>query len=331
MVVAAAIVVAAILASAPSWVAPGNLRLMLEILVVLTMAQLWNLLAGYVGLLSLGHQGFVGIGAYALFNISNHGGLSPFIAFPFAVVICALVAAGIAPFLFRLRDAYFAIAIWVLAEIARVTVTNTRWLGQIAGTSLRTASGFPRHWYIMDCYWLAAGFALFSIMATYALMRTRLGLALMAVRDNERTAASVGIDVWNSRFVAFIVSAAGCGAAGAIFYMSIYFVQPEAAFDPNWVVIMMFIVIIGGIGTIEGPVIGTAIYFGLREAFADAGTWYLILMGTVAVITMLVAPKGIWGYIRARFGVEIFGVRRVPFEMTADTANQERLAPQPRI
>jgi branched-chain amino acid transport system permease protein len=123
------IVIAAILASAPAWVASRNLRLMLEILVVLTMAQLWNLL-------------WRGMSAFCRWDTrgSSRSGpmrISPITAgccrlsFPFAVLICALVAAGIAPYLFRLRDAYFAIAIWVLADIARVTVTNTRWFAQI--------------------------------------------------------------------------------------------------------------------------------------------------------------------------------------------------------
>lgn len=299
------------LAAAPFAASPGTLRLLTEMLVVLTMAHMWNLLAGYAGLLSIGHQGFVGIGAFGLFAISNHLSLSPILALPISIALCALIAAAVAPFLFRLRDAYFSVGIWVLAEIARLIVSDTAWLGGMLGLPLRMARNMNRDWFAIYTYWLASALALGLVVGIYLLLRSRLGLALMAVRDNERTAASVGIDVWRSRFLAFVLSAAGCGGAGAIFYMASFFVMPPQAFDVNWVVIMLFIVIVGGIGTLEGPFIGTLIYFVLRETFSQTGNWYLIIMGTVAVATMILAPRGIWGFVSARTGLEIFSVRRL--------------------
>lgn len=302
----------AILAAAPSWLSAGTLRQISEFLFVFAMAESWNLLAGFVGLISLGHQGFVGIGAYSLFMIANASGISPHFAMLFAVVISALAAAAIAPFLFRLRDAYFAIAIWVLAEIARTATAKSHWLGSSIGVVLEATRHMDRTWLAIGIYWWAVGIGIGSIALLFLLVRSRLGLALMAVRDNDLTAASVGIDVGRARFIAFVLSGALCGIAGAGYSMWSYHIDPNGAYDGNWVVVMLFITIIGGIGTIEGPIIGTAIYFGLREEMGDIGNWYLILMGSVAVIAMIAMRRGIWGTLTRKFAFELFSVRRLP-------------------
>ncbi len=129
------------------------------------------------------------------------------------------------------------------------------------------------------------------------LMRSRLGLALRAVRDNDLAAASLGVDVWRARFIAFVLSATLCGTAGGTYFMTTLYVDPNSGFDVNWMVVMLFIVVIGGIGTLEGPAVGTAIYFATRELLPLEGSWYMVLMGGVAVVTMLLAPHGIWGYL----------------------------------
>ncbi len=309
---ASMLLVTVALAAAPWWLSPGMLRQIAEFFFVFAMAQSWNLLAGFVGLMSIGHQGFVGLGAYSLFIISNKLGISPHIALCLAFVFCALAAAGIAPFLFRLRDAYFSIGIWVLAEIVRTAVAKSHWLGSSTGLVLDATRTMDRDWLSITIYWWGVALAMGSIALLFLLVRSRLGLALMAVRDNDLTAASVGIDVGRARFIAFVLSAATCGVAGAAYNMWAYHIDPNGAFDVNWVVIMLFITIIGGIGTIEGPIIGTAIYFGLRELLGDVGNWYLILMGAVAVVVMLVWKKGIWGTLSSRFRFEVFSVRRVP-------------------
>jgi branched-chain amino acid transport system permease protein len=302
-----------ILASVPAWVGEGNVRLLAEILVVYFMAQMWNLLAGYVGLLSIGAQAFVGIGTYAFFALADFGDVSPFVAVPAAPVACAIVAAAIAPILFRLRDAYFAIATWVFSEIALALISKSDTLGHQYGLTLEGFRTMPQAWIAPGIYWWACFTALGGTALMFWLLRTRLGLALMAVRDNDLAASSLGIDVWWARFTAFVISAAGTGMAGGIYYMLEAHVVPrQGAFDPNWVVIMLFAAILGGLGTIEGPILGTAIYFALRELFAEAGNWYYILLGGTAVVVMLAAPKGLWGSFSLRTGYEIFSVRRLP-------------------
>lgn len=305
-------VTAVILASVPLWAGAAQLRLVAEALFILTMAQTWNLLAGYVGLMSFGHQGFIGLGGYALYVLTSNTASPMWLGMVAAFVLCAVAAAAISPFLFRLRDAYFSIGIWVLAEIVRTASAKSAWLGGITGMAFSAARNVDQQWLTVVTYWWSAALALGSVLLVFVLMRTRLGLALMAVRDNDLTAAAVGINVRRARFIAFVLSAAGCGLAGAGYFMWAFHLEPDSAFSINWVVIILFITIIGGIGTIEGPIIGTLIYFALREVFSSAGNWYLILMGTVAVVAMVVAKGGIWGAVSKFAGFELFSVRRKP-------------------
>ena len=145
------------------------------------------------------------------------------------------------------------------------------------------------------------------IAAVYLFLRSRNGLALMAIRDNELAAGSLGIDIWRTKFVVYVVTAALTSMVGALIFLQKLRISPDAAFSVNdWTAFVIFIVVIGGIGTIEGPIIGTLIFFALRETLADLGTTYLIILGFVAIIVMLKAPKGVWGLIRARFDLQLF-------------------------
>jgi branched-chain amino acid transport system permease protein len=195
-------------------------------------------------------------------------------------------------------------------------VSKSESLGGTAGLPLKSIQRLDVSNFAALAFYLAAGIALIAVVGLYALMRSRLGLGLLTVRDNETAAASIGVDVKRNRLIAFVVSACGCGAAGATHYMSSMFVGPDSAFDVNWVVAMLFIVIIGGIGTIEGPVIGTLLYLGLREIFANyfalSGAWYLITTGVVAVAVTTVAPRGIWGLMKEWFRFEGLDIRRTP-------------------
>jgi branched-chain amino acid transport system permease protein len=291
----AAIAACIIAGLAPLVVDSGTLRLAAEILLVFAMAQMWNLLAGYAGLLSLGHAAFIGLGGYVLyaaadsFNVPIYGGIV------LAFIITGLVSAAVAPLLFRLNDAYFAIGTWVFAEIVHILVTKTDMLGGASGLPLLAMRTMDMSQFPTITFWCASAIGIGTMLATWAIMRARLGLALVAVRDNAMAAASAGVNVWRSRFAAFVLSGAVCGAAGATYFMSTLFIDPNAAFDVNWTVILLFIVIVGGIGTLSGPVIGTAIYFALRQSLLDQQGWFLVLMGGVAVLAALLVPRGIAG------------------------------------
>lgn len=291
-----ALCIAAILA--PRFADAGVLRLAAEILLAISMAQMWNLLAGYNGLMSLGHQLFVAIGAYTLFEVTRRMGIAPWWALPLTGLAGALAAALLAPALFRLREAYFAIGLWVFAEIGFLLVSKSPQLGGTGGGGLEMSAIEDLESFQGTCFWIAAAIGIGTPLAVRALMGSRLGLALLTVRDNELAARSIGVDVWRVRFIAFTASAFGCSLAGAVYYMGGMFVTPDSAFDINWVVMMMFATLIGGIGTITGPIVGVLVWYALREllvtGFGLQGGWYLIGMGLVAIAASLFAPRGIW-------------------------------------
>jgi branched-chain amino acid transport system permease protein len=304
-----------LLAVAPAIVGEGGLRFATECFLILAMAQMWNLLAGYTGLVSFGHQVFVGLGAYGLFTVSGWLELSPYWVLPVAPAVCAVVAAVIAIPLFRLREAYFSIAMWVFSEIISAITMKSTWLGGTSGVPLATSKLIDFDWFEPVMFWIAGALALGTVAGLYLLLSSSFGLGLMSVRDNDLAAMSVGVDVRRNRFIVFVLSAAGCGFAGAVSFMGNLYVAPAAAFDVNWVVYMMFIVMIGGIGTLEGPIIGTAIFFGLREMVTDvlglSAGWYLVALGVVAVTIMLWSPSGLWPVLRDRFAIKLLSVRRL--------------------
>jgi len=302
--------IGAILASLPFFgVGPGTMRLMVEVFAMIAMAQAWNLLAGYTGFVSVGQQAFIGIGAYGLFLFAIKGGIDPFLAVFLGGVVAAAIGAAAAPALFHLRGPYFAIGTWVLAELFRIFITNTAWFGGASGLTLaRVMRGIPRDFRSNTTYWIALALALLSILLVYTLLRSRFGLAIRTVRDNEASAESVGVNVWGVKFAVFVVASFITGCAGGVAYLNTMFLTANAAFTVDWSALIIFVVIIGGIGTLEGPIIGALIYFLLREWLADFGTWYVITLGCIAIAVMIFAPEGLWGVFTKRLKRGLFPV-----------------------
>jgi branched-chain amino acid transport system permease protein len=307
-VVALAVVAAGV--SLPWWSDAGTMRLLVEFFCFLVMAQMWNLLAGYGGLVSIGQQAYLGLGGYLLFALANHAGLNPFLCVPLAGMFAALVALPTAKLVFRLRGGYFAIGTWAVAEVFRLLLANVSMFGGGSGQSLRAMAAIPRATREPLAYWFALAAAVAAVAGVYWLLRSRHGLALTAIRDSERAAASQGIDVAFTQYWVYVVSAAGFGVVGALYYMNILRISPNAAFDVNWTAYVIFIVVIGGIGTIEGPILGTILFFVLRETLSGFGAWYLIALGAIAVVVMLYFPGGLWGALSRRFDLHLFPVRR---------------------
>ncbi len=301
----------ALAASMPWWAERASLRLLAEFFYMLALAQMWNLLAGYGGMLSVGQQAYIGLGGYALVLLGLHAGINPFLVVPLAGLVAGLAALPIGFVVFRLRGAYFAVATWVVAEVCRLLLANTSALGGGSGLSVMQAVRFiPSWWREAFTLWTAVGLGGGATLFVYLLLRSRHGLALTAVRDNEQAAESLGITIRRIKWFVYVASAVGCGMTGALIFITKLRVSPEAAFSVDWSVAMFFIVVIGGIGTVEGPIIGALIYFLLREMLSDFGTWYLIIMGSVAVGFMLWSPKGVWGMVVRKFGLHCFPVQR---------------------
>jgi branched-chain amino acid transport system permease protein len=142
-------------------------------------------------------------------------------------------------------------------------------------------------------------------------LRSRQGLALTAIRDNEMAAQSNGIDVTRVKFIVYVLTAFGTGMFGGLIFLMKLRISPDTAFSVNdWTAFVIFITVIGGIGRIEGPIIGTVIFFVMRQTLADLGSLYLLMMGAVAIIVMLFAPKGLWGLIAERFGWQVLPLQR---------------------
>ncbi len=300
-----------ILITAPWWAGRADMRLMGELFLYLALASLWNLMAGYAGLVSVGQQAYVGFGAYMLFALTILGGLHPLFAIALAGLLGALISIPVATLIFRLRGAYFAIGTWVIAEVFRLSFAQISALGGGSGSSLpvgivKSLAG-SRSARESLSYWLALGAAILVVAAVCLFLRSKKGLALMAIRDNELAAGSLGIDIWRTKFVVYIVTSALTAMVGALIFLQKLRISPDAAFSVNdWTAFVIFIVVIGGIGTIEGPIIGTLIFFALRETLADLGTIYLMVLGLVAIVVMLKAPKGVWGFVRDRFDMQLF-------------------------
>lgn len=299
-----------VLVSVPFWGDASFMRWAVEVMCFLVLAQMWNLLAGYGGLISVGQQAFVGVGGYGLFVFAQHWGVNPFLAIPLGGVLAAVVAAATAKLVFRLRAGYFAVGTWVVSEVLRILVSNVSMVGGGSGQSLTVIARIPREIRESVTFWIACALLIGASVAINLLLRSRFGLALTAVRDSEVAAESQGVDVAGLKFKVYVLSAFGTGLVGALYYLNTLRIAPTSAFDLSWVVAAIFIVVIGGIGTVEGPIVGVCVFFGLRWLLADYGSWYWMVMGALAVLVMVAAPKGIWGLIQSKTGIELLPMRR---------------------
>jgi len=300
--------------SAPAWIDRGHLSMLMEFFYFLALAQMWNLLAGFAGIISLGQQAFLGLGGYVLFLLTMQLGWNPIAALVLAGVVGALVAIPGALIVFRLNGAYLAIGTWVVAETFKLAFSEIRSLGAGSGISLpasvaRAVNLGPLHRDTV-LYGAALFISLLSTVCSYLLLRSQAGLALTAIRDNEATARSAGVNSLRIKLLVFVATGFGTALTGALIYLSKLRISPGAAFDINWSSYMIFIVVIGGIGTLEGPIVGTIVFFLLRQYLADLGSWYLIVLGAVAVVVMLKMPSGLWGTFAKRYDISLFPTRR---------------------
>jgi branched-chain amino acid transport system permease protein len=310
----------AALVAAPWLMGRASVRLLGEVYSFIALATLWNLLAGYTGLVSVGQQAYVGFGGYALFALCVFFGVHPLLAIAIAGLLGALIAIPIAPLLFRLHGAYFAIGTWVFAEVLRLGFAQVSTLGGGSGTSLPTsvvsAMAGSRAWREIMIYWTGLALAVGALVFVILLLRSRTGLALTALRDSPIASESLGVDGWVTKFGVYVAVGGCTSMVGAFIFLQKLRISPDAAFSVNdWTAYVIFIAVIGGIGTIEGPIIGTILFFLLRETLADLGTVYLMVLGAVAIAVMLKAPRGLWGIFAEKTGISLVPIRRrVMFE-----------------
>jgi branched-chain amino acid transport system permease protein len=315
-VVALVLGVCAILAiaSMPWWASPGLIRDVVELCCYIAIAQMWNLLAGYAGLVSVGQQAFIGVAAYMMFVLAQLWGVNPFIAVILCLVAPAILAVPTYGLLHRLDGPYFAIGTWVVAEALRLGTSVFFYVNAGAGMSLRVMTGYSAHERAIGVSLLCAFLLLTTIGGSYWLLRSRYGLALTAMRDNPVAAASQGVNVGRLRFLIWVAAAVGSGFAGAIYFMAVLRVTPPSAYDANWANVAIFIVMVGGLGSIEGVLIGALIYFFADRWFGDYGATYLVVLGLLTLFMALFARGGIWGLISRVIDAPWFPTRRTLLE-----------------
>ena len=298
------------LPSMPFWASSGHIRWAVELSCLIAIAQMWNLLAGYGGMVSVGQQAFIGCGGYALFIFAGNLGVNPFLAVPLSVVVPVLVAIPVYYLLQRLEGPYFAIGTWVVAEALRLLISNIAYVKRGSGLSLSVMAQFSPHEREIGLTILSACLLLATVGGTYVLLRSRYGLALTAMRDDPVAASSQGVDVAKMRFFVFLLSAAGTGLAGAVYFMAQLRITPSSGFDPNWSSICIFIVMVGGIGRLEGPIIGALLYFFATRFFGEYGATYLVGLGILTLLVALYARGGIWSILTRVKDWPWFPVRR---------------------
>jgi branched-chain amino acid transport system permease protein len=300
-------VIVAGLALVPALFGTFRTQQLTSLLILVILAVMWNALAGYGGLVSVGQQAYIGLGAYGTIYLTQHG-FAPYVAMVLAALGAGIVAIPTSLLVLRLRGGQFAIGTWVVAEVFALYVALDQSLGGGTGISLTTLDVYAPDRRQAYTYWLALACAAVLVIVVYVLLRTRFGTSLQAVRDDEAAAASVGINVWRAKWVLFVLAAIGCGAAGALTLANTLFIQTDSVFGVQWSAYMIFMVLVGGLGTFEGPIIGAIAFYLIQNQFADSGAWYLVGLGTTGIIFALFIPRGIWGTIESRFQLRLLPI-----------------------
>lgn len=281
-------------------------RYLLKILLYITMGSMWNLMSGFTGMTSLGQQTFIGIAGYAL-AVATTTYKMPYGVGLFAGALISFgVAFGLSFILFRMRGMYFAIATWVVAEAFSTWFLSWKFVGQGGGMTI-SIKNYPR---VSAIYLMALTLCVVALLVIYVLLRTKTGLGLTAMRDDADAAASVGVNIFRSKLLCYLICCVFIALAGGLFFLNKGAILPSSGFSISWTVAMVFIVIIGGVGTMSGPIVGAIIYVLLEEQLANYPGWSNIILGVIAILAIVFLPDGIMGTLQKKLGFEIFSQKR---------------------
>lgn len=300
------IVAAVIFISLPFWGGDYIVNIFTLILMYMAIGQMWNLLAGYAGLVSLGAQAFVGLGGYSLAMISQVYQLPFLLGFLLAAVVSVVFALIISVPIFKMKDVYFTIGTWLVAEALCVFFQTWALVNFNVGFNITVARKLSS----TAMYFIAFGVGLIALIAVVVILKSKFGLGLMAMRDNDAASEIRGVKLYKSKLICFLISSGITGVAGAALYLNLSYIKPTVGFSIDWTVSMVFIVVIGGMGTIEGPIIGAIIFVILRQLLYNFSGFSMLILGIIAVVMIIVAPKGIMGLINKKHEFDLFGVKR---------------------
>ncbi len=269
------------------------------LLVYVLLAVMWNALAGFAGLVSIGQTLFFGTAAYFTIRLAD-AGIDPYLSIFISIALGTGLGWLVSLFMLSLKEGEFAIGMWVLSSLAHLCVNLDPLIQGETGTSLISLNSYDNADRTSFTLWLALGITIAFFLLLVSLLRSRTGAAITAIRDNEEGARSIGVDVMRTKRIVFVLAAAGTAAAGALWLASNTNFQPKAYFGVHWTAYMLFMVLVGGLGRIEGAIIGAVLFFFIETWFGSYGAWYLIGLGAVAVLFALLLPKGLWGWIGPR-------------------------------
>jgi branched-chain amino acid transport system permease protein len=303
----AVIAVVVVMALVPLAFGPNVTERLTLLFIYIILAVMWNALAGYAGLVSVGQQMFFGLAAYGTIRLSYEG-MNVYAAILLASLLSGCLALPLSPFMLRLRGGEFAIATWVLATIAHLLVNFDPLIEGETGRSLVALNAYRPELRQAVNYWSTLGAMVLFLVVTFMLMRGRLGVAIQAIRDDEDAAASLGVRVMATKRSIFIIAAFGASIAGALWLATALTFQPRSYFGIQWAAYMLFMVLVGGLGTFEGPIIGAIVFFVLEDRFGATGVWYLVGLGAAATLFSLFLPRGLWGTFQDRYGIHLIPV-----------------------
>jgi branched-chain amino acid transport system permease protein len=271
----------------PALLSGGDLRLMTTAWMFAALAQCWNFIGGYVGYAAFGNVVFFGLGAYATAAIMLGGG--PFVLGLLAgAIVCAVFATAVGWLVLRLRGHYFAIATLGIAEATREVILNFEPLGAASGLSLPIARDFRLFYYLL------LGLVLLLVALTWWIERSRVGYAFLAIRENEEAAAALGIDTLRYKTLAYALGAFFTGVVGGIYAYWRTFIDPPTVFNVSYSVEMIAVCLIGGAGTILGPVVGSVLFeLVAGQIWAHFINWHATILGLVIVFLVLFLPRGL--------------------------------------
>lgn len=267
------------------------------------MAQSWNLLGGYGGQFSFGHALFFGTGAYVQAIAQLQGGLNPWLALPLAIAAAALIGLffGALSFRYGLKGSYFALVTLAFAEVFRIVSLSVPFTGAGVGLMVPLREGAAnmqfgdRRGYV----WLMLALVAAALLVTAWLRHSRFGAWLQAVRDNEDAARAIGVDPFRVKLGATILSGGFMGAAGAFYVQVFQYIDPGIAYGPHTSVEALVAAIVGGLGTLWGPVLGALALHLLadltRNLFGALPGINMVIYGTVLILIVMFAPRGILG------------------------------------
>src|SRR5690242_6653399 len=273
-----------------------QLQVLFRITLFAALGLAWNLVGGYAGQLSLGHVAFFGIGAYGL-AIFTDLGVPVWISAVLAAIVSTAVAALIGAIAFRLRGPYFTLATIAFAEVLRLGAANLEITGGAIGLStpsLFTGESFWKLFYLSSIV-----LAVLSFLANYWTSRSRFGYYLMAIREDEDTASAVGIDTANYKLRSLLISAFLTALAGAFYGSAFQFIVPDSVLTIDISVQIAIIAMLGGAGTLFGPIVGALLLVSASELFKNEfGERHLLIYGTLIVLVVLFLPEGIVGSLQ---------------------------------